>query len=416
MRGLLTLSVALIVGACGTDGDSGGTGGAAMGGIGASQSDASTGGGGAAASAGGGGVGGTGATAGSPSAGGAAGSAGSAGSVATDAGTEGGVDAAVDAMPDAADASADATPDSGDGAVSVDCPKNAPVVLATAPLPWDMALDDTHVYWVTTTSTGSVQRIAKSGGAVQTLAANLDYPRSIFVDGSHVYYGVDGSLTGSPAGAVYRVVKSGGPSVPLVADGGRHQGIVADATHVYWTEFDKDLVRRVPLAGGSVEDFSTTAKRPAQIAVDGSHVYWATFDGGRIEKQPKSGGTPSSPQLVSTTSAQAESIAVDSTWVVWGESAARAWKIPVAGGTKSALEAAPKYIGGVALYGSGVYWTIYGLGANGASVRTMPAAGGAATSLTLGTPLTHAKAIAVDESCVYFSQYSLAGNIMKVSR
>jgi hypothetical protein len=235
------------------------------------------------------------------------------------------------------------------------------------------------------------------------------------VDGVNVYYGVNGGIAQSPAGAVYQVPKTGGTPVPLVADGGHHRGVIADATHVYWTDWHKDTVRRAPIGGGSVETVSTTATRPAGIAVDATYVYWATFGGGRIEKQFKSGGNPSTPLLVTTITAQAEGIAINDDWLVWGEPASRAWKIPIGGGTKAQLENAPTYIGDVAVDATRAYWTVYGFDVNKAVVRTVALAGGSVTSLT-NTTLNHAKAIAIDDQCVYFTLYGVGGSVNVVSR
>ena len=95
---------------------------------------------------------------------------------------------------------------------------------------------------------------------------------------------------------------------------------------------------------------------------------------------------------------------MNGSWIVWGEPAGRAWKVPIGGGTKVQLESAPTYIGDVALTATRAIWTVWGFTADWGSVRTVPLSGGTPSPLTT-SKFSHGKAIAIDDQCVYFSIY-----------
>jgi hypothetical protein len=112
-----------------------------------------------------------------------------------------------------------------------------------------VAVDDTSVYW-TNAALGTVSRIAKTGGAVQTIADQQDTPVEIIVDGDFVYW------TNTPdlgLGSVMRAPKTGGAAVELASGGGTmasaHRGpwaLAVDDVAVYWSEiFGKGAVMKV---------------------------------------------------------------------------------------------------------------------------------------------------------------------------
>ena len=58
-----------------------------------------------------------------------------------------------------------------------------------------------------------------------------------------------------------------------------------DDVHVYWTEFDTGRVRRIPKAGGPVEDWETGQASPGQLDLADGTVWWVEYGGGRIRKR-----------------------------------------------------------------------------------------------------------------------------------
>ena len=76
-------------------------------------------------------------------------------------------------------------------------------VLAQSPFPLAMASDDTSIYWAdhgsTTPPGGAIDKIATTGGRVQTLASGLPSPSAISVD-SHAVYWAENEKGAAPLG------------------------------------------------------------------------------------------------------------------------------------------------------------------------------------------------------------------------
>ena len=76
-------------------------------------------------------------------------------------------------------------------------------VLAQSPFPLAMASDDTSIYWAdhgsTTPTGGAIDKIATTGGRVQTLASGLPSPSAISVD-SHAVYWAENEKGAAPLG------------------------------------------------------------------------------------------------------------------------------------------------------------------------------------------------------------------------
>jgi hypothetical protein len=110
--------------------------------------------------------------------------------------------------------------------------------------PFEIRLDDTHVYWTNNLASGDVRKVEKAGGTPATLAS--------------------------------------GEARPV--------GISIDADTVYWANDDGGTVRSVPKAGGSAKDLSTGQARPRSTWVEGNIVYYVTVDDGRVKRfQERSG-------------------------------------------------------------------------------------------------------------------------------
>ena len=102
-----------------------------------------------------------------------------------------------------------------------------------------LRLDDDYVYWTVAppnTAAGKVQRIAKAGGTVETLATGLGQPAGLAIDTTDVYFIDPGVGTSAGSGTIQRVALPGGgtPTV-LVKDLAIPLSVLVTATHVYWT-------------------------------------------------------------------------------------------------------------------------------------------------------------------------------------
>lgn len=111
---------------------------------------------------------------------------------------------------------------------------------------------------------GAIKRVAKSGGAVTTLASNLVYPSGLTAWDGRLYWTSGGKLwsvafDGSALREEARDAEMAGPTP------------VTDGRFVYYANFH--LSRIAPGKGGESEEVDSTS--PVALAVDGSRVFWA---------------------------------------------------------------------------------------------------------------------------------------------
>ncbi len=105
--------------------------------------------------------------------------------------------------------------------------KSVEVVVSTSAAAWDVALDDTHVYW---TSTASTYRAPKTAFATaQDLSQGAgSQGRGIAVHDGIVYWCAGSSIWKVPVG--------GGTAIEIVKNLQNPWDIAVDGTFVYWTE------------------------------------------------------------------------------------------------------------------------------------------------------------------------------------
>jgi hypothetical protein len=98
-------------------------------------------------------------------------------------------------------------------------------------IPSDLASAGTSLYWIASGSAfgGQVLGMGASGGAVVTLASNLDNPAKLAVDGDEVYF------TTSVADGSVLAVSTGGGGVQTLASGLDYPFAVAVDDAVYFT-------------------------------------------------------------------------------------------------------------------------------------------------------------------------------------
>jgi hypothetical protein len=140
-------------------------------------------------------------------------------------------------------------------------PPGAEVLAPASTLTSCIAVDDTRVYWTDDGDGGSVKSVAKTGGAVTTLASGMgvvDRRSCLVTDATHVYF------TRDRATIIQRVAKAGASAVETVAAG---QNVLGGALaipappdgYVYWVTDvygavdaynGKNAVVRAPVGGG----------------------------------------------------------------------------------------------------------------------------------------------------------------------
>jgi hypothetical protein len=154
----------------------------------------------------------------------------------------------------------------------------ATTTLAIGGYPYELALDDTYVYW--SDNDGPIWKVAKTGGSPIKLAdqttVNSFQPMGIAVDGTNVYFETSD-------GKIWQVSKAcGGAPLLLASDAGNEPwGIAVDDTAVYYASGANGTVESVPIGGGCV---TTLASEPGTsgctgVAVDATSVYFTAAAG-----------------------------------------------------------------------------------------------------------------------------------------
>ena len=200
--------------------------------------------------------------------------------------------------------------------------------VATIGTAMGMAVDDTDIYWtraVTKISSnqvlGSVMKVAKTGGAPTTIAADQESPWSIALTKDTVVWTNYAMWTSGSMGAIRKAPKSGG-AVVTIASADHPAGLATDGNSVFWSDWSKGTVMKAPLAGGAPTTLANGETNPLGVAADATDVYWTTcyaMSGpppcaGAIKKVPKTGGT-----VVQVASSQVNpyAIVLDGSHVFW---------------------------------------------------------------------------------------------------
>jgi len=134
-----------------------------------------------------------------------------------------------------------------------------------------MQLQGGHVYWVNRgdidRATGSLRRVPRHGGRVETLADGLQLPSALAVDGEAAY------LVSLRDGSLHRIVLADG-SRELVATGVRSEGVALAGERVYWTDRVLGEVRMRSKRGGPVVTLLSGRNYPNEIVAEPSGPTW----------------------------------------------------------------------------------------------------------------------------------------------
>jgi hypothetical protein len=265
-----------------------------------------------------------------------------------------------------------------------------------------LALDATSVYWANYDGTGSIRRVAKSGGQPVTLySAQNTYPWSMAVDAQNIYWTVPNPYWTNGNTAVMEWPLAGGAATTLASNVANPYDIAVSPTNVYWTTEDSPVaLLTVPIDGGSVTPLATVTGGAGAIAIDANHVYWSTYGGTYMEAL--AGGSPQA------RGPQAAGIAVDATGVYYTVNVPNAnpWlgnivRTPIGGGPQTVVASQrPGSVIAIAVDDTNVYWTEGEGTIQMGAVAKVAKSGG--TPVLLATGLGDPTAIAVDDTSVYF--------------
>lgn len=274
----------------------------------------------------------------------------------------------------------------------------------------DLVVDQTHVYWVSSSSSQWALRMTPLvGGPSQTLVAS---PLPIFHlgrDAGYLYWQDGDSPDPERSVSIRRMPLGGGPASLVYDAGGRllEGGFVVHGGHVYFGEQSfppAHRVARVAVTGGEAEVLAASPGAARRFAADGSWVYWV--DATSLHAVDPASGDDSilADQLVSPVD-----VAAADGRVVWAESVccAHGQKGSVrqidGDGPVQTLAENTDAPGFVAADASHTYWTEGGDigGIEGfARIARAPRAGGAVTTVAMGVS-TALPPVAADESAAY---------------
>ena len=305
----------------------------------------------------------------------------------------------------------------------------APVMTGGLPVPWQVAVDSSNIYWTQRgnvdsagniiSGTGAIVKMNIATGVMTTLASGLSDPIGIDVDSVYVYWTEYATGT-TGAGSVKKISISGGVSTTLASGLSSPWGIVIDSANVYWAEnTSSGAIKKVSTSGGSITTLASGLIWPFAVAVDSTSVYWSEepSNGGSVKKIAITGGTPT---VLATSTSSPQYLAVDATSVYYTEygtedasgninaSSGSLKKVSISGGTPTTLATGLNYPKGVAVTAANVYFTEWGSSVG--SVKYVPLAGGTATpvSITLAngstapaTGLNAPYSVAVDTGGTY---------------
>jgi hypothetical protein len=117
------------------------------------------------------------------------------------------------------------------------------------------------------------------------LVEDLTFPYGIVTDEAFVYF----TIYDEVEGALWRVPKKGGEAVAIASGLDSPSQLVLVGDSLYVTESGGDRVVRVARTGGDVITIANGQDGPADIAFDGTDLYWANYLGNQIVRSDLSG-------------------------------------------------------------------------------------------------------------------------------
>lgn len=156
--------------------------------------------------------------------------------------------------------------------------------------PGALALDEANVY-ISTINGGTVLRIAKTGGKVDTLVTGWSSLVGVAVSGTTLFWSADDTLGDAGDGNFGGVWKCTLPACTdkkLVSLVGRTRHLDVKNGYLYYAS-DSDI-RRMKVDGTGDQSLITGLNQPFSVSADATHVYYNSNQNS-IERVPIAGGT-----------------------------------------------------------------------------------------------------------------------------
>jgi hypothetical protein len=137
-----------------------------------------------------------------------------------------------------------------------------------------LAVDDKFLYW---SDGGNIMRVPKAGGDSEKLVAGAPKPDEIVLDDENIYWLIWGG-EGSPPQPLMTAPKKGGPPKELTPRYAGTSGIAIDRDFVYW--MTGDGIKKISKAGGSVTDvYQNSSKSPSLgLRMDADNFYFCQMN------------------------------------------------------------------------------------------------------------------------------------------
>lgn len=194
-----------------------------------------------------------------------------------------------------------------------------------------IAIDDTYVYYtIRPTGTDAVmRRLPKTGGTPTTVVSSPGLSECIAVDGSNVYWTLESGAFKADKTITSATGTMLGPGASSI--GQDAWGIAVDSTTVFYAVYS---VRSVPIAGGTVSTLWSSPWNSAARAVvlDDKNVYWTMGSGIYRNAKGADGGT-----AVGVYPDGADGLALDATYLYFGNSYKELARLPLGGNTPEVL-------------------------------------------------------------------------------
>ncbi len=280
-------------------------------------------------------------------------------------------------------------------------PPTGPVVLAASlNSPQGLAVDGSAIYWAEN-GTHTIKKMTLASGITTTLTS-VGSSIVFAIDANFVYYHSTANCRMDKVGV------NGGASSSVVASVGTVGQIVVSGAYAYWTETGAlGRISKVNTTTGQETTLASGLNNPSRLAVDGTSVYWTEANAaGAIRKVPINGGAVTT--LAS--SVNPFDIGVDGTSVYWSEPNGNVIKkVPINGGATTMLVggSSPTYL---TVDGTKVYWTD-----SGAKTMNAVAVAGGAPSL-LSSEISYIYGIVTTPTEVIWEVSSNAGSIKKLAK
>jgi hypothetical protein len=270
-----------------------------------------------------------------------------------------------------------------------------------------LALHGDNIYY---SAENEILRMPKAGGESELLTDGVTVG-NIAIDDDTVFFT---SLTPGFYGYILRMDLDGGGLTFLTPDTEsmpRPYHIVVSETHVYWSSlFGSEPLKRVPKTGGVPEPVEWPVRDGNPLAIDDTYLYWG--DGNLIYLSGLD--TTDIGILADLQSSRVDALEDDDTFL-YARAGGLTFRIHKRTGDFVPLDSVASPAGGMlALDGERVYWTNYDGAVDSTwapgepAVFSLPDAGASRADVVAQAKeqgvLLEARAIAVDDSCVYWAQ------------